>query len=656
MVQEGLRKRLILPGGQYPDHVLHSFAGPAPPLPFHAIAVEPVIRFCSTQVDFCMDAALAQAWDIGSISFQIALQFVYLLQIRLCTGMAGGKESIDKIISEHSAGSLSYKDAGTTSQNNSAQYKKEIGAFHAEMLTDKAAASDSHQNAPIPLQSLQEKIGIVKKSAYHQMAGEYAHNALSGKSTKKDMAEKQLDADEKSFADSVDRFMAGKISTDTIQVMRTPLVMRLVGAEVLPVEISVSDLKKVLVDKHADITPDIMKQIPRALTDPMMIFSTYIGKNGEARKVIVLELKDENGATIVVPMELEHMSDGYKVNRMTSTYGKTDRKTGEPSYEWFKKQLEAGNLEYVNRKKATDWISTEQPDWLIPKEKVDNLLSAPNVANEEDLVKLKSENPTYYQTAADKDLVVYHNVSAGKLREAIKLGGLPMPSLAITKRDIPFGDFGEITLIGDKDMIDPRKSRSNEVFSRDAYTVRKPVVNYEAPAKIDSDAFHKKYEETRKFLNKNSIDVGEINFSFYNGEESLAAMENNIAIKYYYVKNVLKKDIPIKERTVTPPVRGERLFKEYPELIHALKSSKVKKGDFSEVDQAARPYFDEMRQDIAMGKGLVGRSKRVLAKWTTNGHINEEGVKELLLRLSTYEEDKKKKPYKDDMIPLKQTR
>ena len=45
MVQEGLRKRLILPGGQYPDHVLHSFAGPAPPLPFYAIAVEPVIRF-----------------------------------------------------------------------------------------------------------------------------------------------------------------------------------------------------------------------------------------------------------------------------------------------------------------------------------------------------------------------------------------------------------------------------------------------------------------------------------------------------------------------------------------------------------------------------------------------------------------------------------
>lgn len=134
----------------------------------------------------------------------------------------------------------------------------------------------------------------------------------------------------------------------------------------------------------------------------------------------------------------------------------------------------------------------------------------------------KSENPTYYQTAADKELVAYHNVSTGKLREAIKLGGLPMPSLAITKRDIPFGDFGEITLIGDKGMIDPRKSRANEVFSRDAYTVRKPVVNYEEPAKIDSDTFHKKYEETRKFFKKNSIDVGEINFFF----QSLKQLED----------------------------------------------------------------------------------------------------------------------------------
>ena len=560
----------------------------------------------------------------------------------------GAKGTYYAVLSFAENGKIWIATAANDKQSN--QYKKEIGAFHAEMLTDKAAASDSHQNAPISLQSLQEKIGIVKKSAYHQMAGEYAHNVLSDKLRKKGMAEQQLDADEKSFADSVDRFMAGKEEAPMVRVMTTPLVLKLTGAEVLPVEIAKTDLEKILNRKHAgDMTPEIMKRLPRALTDPIMIFKSYTGPNGEERRVVVVDLKDNNGATIVVPFELKatNTERRYIVNRIASVYGKTGNRTRTPSYEWFGRQLENGNLLYANRKKAINEILQRSPNWPIPEEKVDNLLSAPNVANEEDLVKLKSENPTYYQTAADKDLVVYHNVSAGKLREAIKLGGLPMPSLAITKRDIPFGDFGEITLIGDKDMIDPRKSRSNEVFSRDAYTVRKPVVNYEVPAKIDSDAFHKKYEETRKFLKKNSIDVGEINFSFYDGEESLAAMENNIAIKYYYVKNVLKKDIPIKERTVTPPVRGERFFKEYPKLIHALKSPMVKKGDFSEVDQAARPYFDDMRQDIAKGKGLVGLSKRLLAKWTTNGHINEEGVKEFLLRLSAYEEDKKKKAYKE---------
>ena len=578
--------------------------------------------------------------------------------------VVNGEECIARIIvRKDKNGNLYFYDGDITSNE---QIKKDLPKYlYPDTKTGqnlgKSLFTHSIQEWLAKVKETTDKIGgngevlpsvvnnIEESSTYHQMAGEYAHNVLSGKSTKKDMAERQLDADEKSFADSVDRFIAGKEKSPMVRVMTTPLVLKLTGAEVLPVEIAKTDLEKILNGKHAgDMTPEIMKQLPRALTNPIMIFKSYTGPNGEERRVVVVDLKDRNGATIVVPFELKVTTrKNYEINRIASAYGKTKKKSKIPSYEWFIGQLDEGNLLYVNRKKAINEILQRSPNWPMPEEKVDNLLSAPNVANEEDLVKLKSENPTYYQTAADKDLVVYHNVSTGKLREAIKLGGLPMPSLAITKRDIPFGDFGEITLIGDKDMIDPRKSRSNEVFSRDAYTVRKPVVNYEVPAKIDSDAFHKKYEETRKFLKKNSIDVGVINFSFYDGEESLAAMENNIAIKYYYVKNVLKKDIPIKERTVTPPVRCERLFKEHPELIHALKSSKVKKGDFSEVDQAARPYFDEMRQDIAMGKGLVGRSKRVLAKWTTNGHINEEGVKELLLRLSAYEEDKKKKPYKE---------
>lgn len=426
-------------------------------------------------------------------------------------------------------------------------------------------AENFHRNYGLPLKLAMVKAGEVvgiSKEAYHQMA------------------EQQLNEDEKSFADSVDRFMAGKISTDTIQVMRTPLVMRLVGAEVLPVEISVSDLKKVLVDKHTDITPDIMKQIPRALTDPMMIFSTYSGKNGEVRKVIVLELKDKNGATIVIPMELERKKGNYEVNQITSAYGKTDKKTRRTSFVWFQKQLQEGKLEYANRKKATDWISSEQPQWLIPEEKVDNLLSAPNVANEEDLVKLKSENPTYYQTAADKDLVAMHNIDLGNLAAAIKLGGLPVPSIAVTKKQTPYTGFGDATLIMKKDTVDPSKT---PVFSRDAWTGVFPKVIRLANMKRLTSFVEKAIEPLQKELPREAADYGDIYNSYIlrnannkNGDvqKMLEDSLNSAGYKYYFLKTINKE----------PKLKWRKkgLSKElidHPEILQACQGLEKKYGE-----------------------------------------------------------------------------
>ena len=109
---------------------------------------------------------------------------------------------------------------------------------------------------------------------------------------------------------------------------------------------------------------------------------------------MVVDLKDSNGATIVVPFELKVTTrKNYEINRIASAYGKTKKKSKNPSYEWFNSQLDEGNLLYVNRKKAINEILQRSPNWPMPEGKVDNLLSAPNVANEDDLVKLKSGNP-----------------------------------------------------------------------------------------------------------------------------------------------------------------------------------------------------------------------------------------------------------------------
>uniref|UniRef100_UPI00402648F7 MuF-C-terminal domain-containing protein n=1 Tax=Dialister sp. TaxID=1955814 RepID=UPI00402648F7 len=413
-------------------------------------------------------------------------------------------------------------------------------------------AENFHKNYGVPLKLAMVKAGEVvgiNKEGYHQMAGEYAHNVLSSKSTKKDMAERQLDADEKSFADSVDRFIAGKEKSPMVRVMTTPLVLKLTGAEVLPVEIAKTDLEKILNGKHAgDMTPEIMKQLPRALTNPIMIFKSYTGPNGEERRVVVVDLKDNNGATIVVPFELKVTTrKNYEINRIASAYGKTKKKSKNPSYEWFNSQLDEGNLLYVNRKKAINEILQRSPNWPMPEGKVDNLLSAPNVANEEDLVKLKSENPTYYQTAADKDLVAMHNIDLGNLAAAIKLGGLPVPSIAVTKKQTPYTEFGDATLIMKKDTVDPSKT---PVFSRDAWTGVFPKVIRLANMKRLTSFVEKAIEPLQEELSREAADYGDIYASYIlrnannkNGDvqKMLEDSLNSAGYKYYFLKTINKE-------------------------------------------------------------------------------------------------------------------
>jgi hypothetical protein len=81
------------------------------------------------------------------------------------------------------------------------------------------------------------------------------------------------------------------------------------------------------------------------------------------------------------------------------------------------------------------------------------------------------------QSAAD--LIVTHNLTADNLLHAVKMGGIPVPSLAVTKKDNPLTGFGEITLIGDKAMADPKGYAGTKVFGADIYSPRYPSVTLE---------------------------------------------------------------------------------------------------------------------------------------------------------------------------------
>ena len=79
-----------------------------------------------------------------------------------------------------------------------------------------------------------------------------------------------------------------------------------------------------------------------------------------------------------------------------------------------------------------------------------------------------------YKTGGEiKDLVVLHNINDYQIEEANKIGGLITPSIGIVKSGNSFNDFGSITLIGTKELIDP-ENRSVKVFAGDVYSPSVP--------------------------------------------------------------------------------------------------------------------------------------------------------------------------------------
>lgn len=204
-------------------------------------------------------------------------------------------------------------------------------------------------------------------------------------------AEKNLSVAEKEFSDGLEKWKKNKKSTAPIKVMQTPLVMQMVGAKNLPIYIDPSKL--VIIRKtHPEMTLRVLKQIPRALTDPIMIVDSMT-KAG--RIVVVLEVRDEKGINVVIPFELDALKDRVRANIITSAYGK--EYDGAVNYDWYLKNIRENRLLYVNRKKANRLLGPAGVQFSLgPKA---NGFFDSSIKTEEDLVKLKNENPMLYQMA-----------------------------------------------------------------------------------------------------------------------------------------------------------------------------------------------------------------------------------------------------------------
>ena len=95
----------------------------------------------------------------------------------------------------------------------------------------------------------------------------------------------------------------------------------------------------------------------------------------------------------------------------------------------------------------------------------------------------------------DKNLVAQHNLTGENLLHAARMGGIPVPSLAVTKTDTPLHSFGDITLLAGKDMVNPKGYAKTKVFGSDIYSPRYPEISY----KLDNNALKGINEKLSKY-------------------------------------------------------------------------------------------------------------------------------------------------------------
>ena len=176
-----------------------------------------------------------------------------------------------------------------------------------------------------------------------------------------------------------------------------------------------------------------------------------------------------------------------------------------------------------------------------------------------------------------KNLVALHNLTEDKLAKSLELGGFPMPSIAITKSDIPHTNFGDITLVFGKETIDPKASKKNTVYSADAWTPTFPQVEYEADSKATSRVYEQLSglknqidEYFRRDLSYSTYDI-ENALNQYGGEEGVvqAALEN-YGVKAAYLEEQGKHITPkTKQETVGTPV-SEEMQNRYVKIMDIL--------------------------------------------------------------------------------------
>ena len=182
-------------------------------------------------------------------------------------------------------------------------------------------------------------------------------------------------------------------------------------------------------------------------------------------------------------------------------------------------------------------------------------------------------------------LMAIRNIGEAELKGMLTLGGIPVPSIAITDpAKVNHSNFGRISVLFDKETIDPA-NKKNEVYDRDIWSSRFPNLEYE----INDEKASEMYRRAREVGNVtffNPVDLYPDNI-----KEKLDRNGGEIGLVERYKDDVGMKNFYLAE--TSEPVK----------LIKTEKVTEVSPGEAEQFNY----ILERMGNEIAEVSSMTGR-------------------------------------------------
>ena len=493
---------------------------------------------------------------------------------------------------------------------------------------ENTAARKAQRLAEAEKRALQEEyFAHAEKAMDNLRAAKAAENKNAAALKTEDAAEKlgtRFEID-KGFEKAIDELdVNAKVWSKQILVGSTSKVLQSIGVKDQNIYWDSGKIRKIL-QKHSTenfragmddsiMTREIIKQVPQVLESPIVVLHSDTSRNADYASRIYMfgEVYDQTGKPVDVSLELLPTSrGGLEMDNIvvTSAYGKKN----------VQGLLNRDEILYIdpNKNRTNTWLAVNGLQLPLRITKYGSIASlrysdgnVKSVSVENGRTEEPVKKTTRFQLASpvevngEKELVAVHNLTEENLREALDLGGMPSPSIAVVKAQEGHSQYGPISLVFGPDSIDPQANRANRVYGSDAWTPTRPSVEYKVNAdqamKLNTELAQLSRQTAKGAFARGSVLTGTLNMeaSSQSPKQLAGSLAQNDAVKAAYLADK-GEDIQV---VTKPEVRfTESQKKRYEKIMEAIGGESVLR-DIVETDvvsgnhDRANAVLDEVRQ------------------------------------------------------------